>query len=140
MSDAARFGLWLYTGVIVVAVLYMVLFNPGNAFGESEAIIAGGFQKYPGQSTTLQLLGTFIVALGVMSYLFERGLNGSALPAVQITAVTGAWVIIAGLAIQDIPDSHLAPAVLGVLVFYIAPVWIATEAWAWIKSRRKSGD
>ncbi len=53
----------------------------------------------------------------------------------------------AGLVIQDLPENYLALAVLGALLVYVAPIWIVAAAWprlkrvyAWLKSRRKSGD
>ena len=140
-------GLWFYTGGIVLTLLYLVLFNPGNVLGESQAIILGRIVKYPGQSTALQLLGTFVVTMGIMPYLLERRLS-SALPRiVRITALSGASITMAGLVIQDLPENYLALAVLGALLVYVAPIWIVAAAWprlkrvyAWLKSRRKSGD
>lgn len=139
LPKPVRLVVWFYIGAVLLSALGLVLFNPGNVFGESEAIIVGWFQKYPGQSNALQILGTFIVTMGVMPYLFERRLNGSVPRAVRSTALAGAWVVMAGLAIQDIPESYLAPAVLGALSVSVVPVLILSAAWAWLKSRRKSG-
>lgn len=132
-------GLWSYTGLIILALLGLVLFNPDGALGESQAVILGWFQKYPGQSTALQLLGAFIVTMGIMPYLLERRLSSSLPLIVRITALAGASVTMAGLVIQDIPENYLAMALFGALMFYVAPVWILAATWAWLKSRRKSG-
>ncbi len=43
-------GLWFYTGGIVLTLLYLVLFNPGNVLGESQAIILGADREVPGAS------------------------------------------------------------------------------------------
>lgn len=135
----ALIGLWSYTGFIILALLYLVLFNPDSALGESQAIIFGWFRKYPGQSTALQLLGAFIVTIGIMPYLLERRLSRSLPHIVRITALAGASVTMTGLVIQDIPENYVAMVVLGALVFYVAPFWILAATWAWLKSRRKSG-
>lgn len=147
LPKPALLGLWFYTGCIVLAMLYLALFNPGNTFGESQVIILGWLQKYPGQSTALQLLGTFVVTMGIMPYLLERRLIGSLPIVVRITALAGASVTMAGLVIQDIPDSYLAPIVLGALAVSVVPVWILAAAWprlkrvySWLKSRRKPGS
>ena len=140
LPKPVRLVVWLYIGTVVLAALGLVLFNPGNVFGESEAVIVGWFQKYPGQSTALQIMGTFIVTMGVMPYLFERRLTGNVPRIVRGTALAGAWVVMAGLAIQDIPESYLAPAVLGALSASVVPVLTLSAAWAWLKSRRKSED
>ena len=139
--------LWVSTGIVVLLLLGMVLFNPGNALGGGQIITFGWFQTYPGQSTALQLLGTFIAAMGAMASLIERRLADKVPILLSIPAMAGAGVVIAGLAVQDIPDSYLASAVLGALLVYVAPVWIPAAAWAvikrgslWLKSRRKSGD
>lgn len=134
MPDAVRFGLWLYTGVIVVAVLVIVLFNPGGALGESQTITWLGFSTYPGQSALLQFLGTFIVSIGIMPSLF----NSSAPRFVPITATVGSAVVMMGQVIQGIDEISLVPAFLVVIVVYVVPAWILAATWAWLKSRRKS--
>ena len=139
MSDVARFGLWIYTGTIVLAVLYIVLFNPGDTFGDVQTTTSGWLQTYPGQSAALQLLGTFIAAIGAMGSLVERRLTDKVPIFISIPGMAGAWVVMAGLAIQDVTESSVAPAVLGVLLFYIAPAWILSMAWAWLKSCCKPG-
>lgn len=136
MSDGARFGLWLYTGVIVLILLYMVLFNPGGALGESQTItwLGFSFSTYPGQSALLQFLGTFIVSMSVMPSLFN-----SAKPRfVPIVALVGSAVIMIGQAIQGIDEIPLVPAFLVAIVVYVVPVWILVAGWAWLKSRRES--
>lgn len=132
-------GLWAYTGLVILALLCLVLFNPAGALGESQAIILGWFQKYPGQSTALQLLGAFIVTMGIMPYLLERRISSSLPLIVRITALAGASVTMAGLVIQDIPENYLAMVLLGALMVFVAPVWILAATGAWLKSRRKSG-
>ena len=141
-----RFWPWYYTIVIVLIVLYVVLVNPGDIFGDGQGVSLGWFQIYPGQSTALQLLGTFIAAVGIMASLIERRLTGKVPLALSIPAMAGAWVVMAGLAIQDIPESYVAPAVLGALLVFIATIWMLAAAWAglkwfysWLKSRRKPG-
>ena len=145
MSPKALFGPWLYTGVIVVAVLVIVLVNPGNALGESRTIACLGFcfPTYPGQSALLQFLGTFIVAISVMPSLFNSSIPRS----VPITATVGSAVVMTGQVIQGIDEISLVPAFLAVIVVYVVPVWILvagrvwiSRAWALLKSRRKSGD
>ena len=143
-----RFWPWFYTIAIVVIVLSVVLFNPGNTFRDGQVIPLGWlrFQIYPGQSTALQLMGTFIAAIGVMASLIERRLTGKVPPALSIPAMVGALVVMIGLAIQDLPENYVAPAVLGALLVFIATIWLLAAAWAglkwfysWLKSRRKSG-
>lgn len=137
MPAAVRFGLLFYTSVIVVAVLVIVLVNPGDALGESQTIACLGFcfPTYPGQSALLQFLGTFIVALSVMPSLF----NSSIPRLVPITATVGSAVVMIGQVIQGINEISLAPAFLVVIVVYVVPVWILAATWAWLKSRRESG-
>ncbi len=145
MSTKACFGLGLYTGTIVLILLYMVLFNPGGALGESRTIPFLGFcfPTYPGQSALLQFLGTFIVATSVMPSLFNSSIPRS----VPIIALVGSAVVMIGQAIQGIDEIPLVPAFLVAIVFYVVPVWILVAGWAWIsrawallKSRIKSGD
>ena len=132
-------GLWSYTGLIILALLGLVLFNPDGALGESQAVILGWFQKYPGQSTALQLLGAFIVTMGIMPYLLEQRLSSSLPLIVRITALAGASVTMGGLVIHDIPENYLAMAILGALMVFVAPAWILAVTGAWLKSRRKPG-
>ena len=148
LTKALRLGVWLYTGLVALAVLGLALFNPGNVFGESEIITLGWlrFPTYAGQSTALQLLGTFIASMGIMVSLIERRLTGNVPLALSIPAMVGALVVMAGLAIQDLPENYVAPAVLGALWVSVAPIWILAAAWAmlkrgyaWLKARRKSG-
>ena len=143
MSPKACFGLGLYTGTIVLILLYMVLFNPGGALGESRTIAFLGFcfPTYPGQSALLQFLGTFIVATSVMPSLFNSSIPRS----VPIIALVGSAVVMIGQAIQGIDEIPLVPAFLVAIVFYVVPVWILVAGWAWIsracswiKSRFKS--
>ena len=145
MSPNARFGLWFYTGVIVLILLYMVLVNPGGALGKSQTItwLGVSFSTYPGQSAILQFLGTFIVSMSVMPSLFNSSIPRS----VPITATVGSAVVMTGQVIQGIDEIPLVPAFLAVIVVYVVPVWILvagwawiSRAWAWLKSRRKSGD
>ena len=145
MSPKALFGPWLYTGTIVVAVLVIVLVNPGDALGESQTSACLGFcfPTYQGQSALLQFLGTFIVAISVMPSLF----NSSIPRFVPITATVGSAVVMTGQVIQGIDEISLVPAFLAVIVVYVVPVWILVagrgwirRAWALLKSRIKSGD
>ena len=142
-----RLFLWISTSVVVLLLLGLVLFNPGNALGSDRIVTFGWFQTYPGQSSALQLLGTFIAAMGAMASLIERRLTGKVPLALSIPAIAGAGAVITGLAVQDIPDSYLASAVLGALWVSVAPIWILAAAWAvktwfseWLKSRRKPGN
>ena len=145
MSPKACFGLGLYTGTIVLILLCMVLFNPGNALGESRTITWLGFHfsTYPGQSAILQFLGTFIVAMSIMPSLF----NSSIPRFVPLIALVGSAIVMIGQAIQGIDEIPLVPALLVAIVFYVVPVWILvagrvwiSRAWALLKSRIKSGD
>lgn len=151
-----RLGVWLYIGAVVLAALGLVLFNPGNVFGESEAVIAGVFPTYPGQSAALQILGTFIAAVGAVAHLLDirfRG-NGSVPLGVAIAAVIGPMLIISGQIIQGMKDNPLVLVVLGVmsvsviLIWILAAVALAVIKWvypwlkrvySWLKSRLKSG-
>lgn len=74
----ANFMRWFYTVVIVVAGLGLVLFNPNNivynpddALEEAEVGSIGWFPTYPGQSAALQILGTFIAAVGAVAPLLD---------------------------------------------------------------------
>ena len=149
MSDGARLGLWLYTGAVVLILLYMVLDNPGNAFGNGRNINLGWlqFQIYPGQATALQLFGTFIAAMGVMVSLVERRLTNYVPLVLSIPAMFGAVVVMVGLVIQGIAENYLILFVLGLLLVCLIPIWIMVaalaglkRAYAWLKSRIKSGD
>lgn len=156
MSARARFVLWLYTGTFVLAMLYMVLFNPDDALGKSQTITWLGISvsTYPGQSAIVQFLGTFIAAMSVMPSLFKRRQNGSADRSVPIIATVGSAVIMIGQVLESIEEAPflpdmappLVPAFLVVIVFYVAPIWILAELWpalkrfyAWLQCRRKSG-
>ncbi len=134
MSAKARFGLWLYTGTIVVIVLYIALFNPDDALGKSQTVTWLGFRfsTYPGQSAIVQFLGTFIVAMSIMPYLFERRLNGSTPRLVPITATVGSAVVMIGQVIEGIDEISLVPAFFVVILFYVLPVWIVVVGWGWM--------
>ena len=156
MSAKARVGLWVYTALIVLALLYIALFNPGDDLGESQAVTWLGltFSIYPGQSAILQFLGTFIVAMSIMPSLFERRPDGSTPRLVPITATVGSAVVMIGQAVESIVEASLVPdmvpamvpAFLVVIVFYVAPIWILAALWPALKqfyerlkSRPKSG-
>ena len=151
MSPKACFGLWLYTGTIVLILLCMVLFNPDDALGESQTItwLGFSFSTYPVQSALLQFLGTFIVSMSVMPPLFKSSTPRS----VTIIALVGSAVVMIGQAIESIEEASLlpdmapamVPAFLVVIGFYVVPVWIVVAGWArisrvcsWLKSRIKS--
>lgn len=130
-----RYGLWIYTVVIVLSVLYLVLSNPGNFLGEGNTYILWGFrfQTYPGQSTIVGFLGTFIVAMGVMVSLIERRLTGSVHPFVSIPAMAGAIVIMTGQVIQGIEEGSLILVVVGLLLALVVPFWIPVAVWVGTK-------
>ena len=159
----AHFMPWFYTVVIVVAGLCLVLFNPDNivynpddAIEEAEVRTLGWFQIYPGQSIALQILGTFIAAMGALAHLLDirlRG-NGSVPLGVAIAAVIGPMLIIFGQIIQGIEDNPLVLVVLGgmwvsfILTWILATAALAVIKWvypwlkrvySWLKSRIKSG-
>ena len=148
LPKLVRFWPWFYTVAIVLMVLYWVLDNPGNAFGDGRNINLGWFrfQIYPGQSTALQLLGTFIAAMGVMASLVERRLTGYVPLALSIPAMFGAGVVMVGLVIQGISENYLILFVLGLLLVFLIPIWILVaalaglkRAYSWLRSRRKPG-
>ena len=47
-SKLVRFWPWYYTIVIVLIVLYVVLVNPGDIFGDGKGVSLGWFQIYRG--------------------------------------------------------------------------------------------
>lgn len=159
----ARFMPWFYTVVIVLAGLYLVLcnpenivYNPDDAIEEAEVRTLGWFQTYPGQSIALQILGTFIAAMGALAHLLDirlRG-NGSVPIGVAIAAVIGPMLIIFGQIIQGIEDNPLVLVVLGGMWVSFILTWILATAaravikwvcpwlkrvYSWLKSRIKSG-
>lgn len=143
LPAGARFVLWFYTSAIVLLMLYLVFANPGNALGEGITHIVLGFrfQTYPGQSTIMGFLGTFIVAMGVMVSLIERRLTGAVHPYVAFPAMAGAVVIMASQVIQGIEEESLILNVVAPLLALVAPIWILVVAGIVIKraySRIKS--
>lgn len=104
LTKALRFWPWYYTIVIGMIGLYVVLFNPDNivynpddALEESEVGSLGWFPTYPGQSAALQILGTFIAALGGVAPLIDILRRTGSVPLGVLTAaVVGPTLIIAG--------------------------------------------
>ena len=140
---------WLSTVAIALLMLYLVVVNPGNTFGESEAILWQGvwLQIYPGQPAALQFLGTLIAAMSAMMHLTERRLTGFLWLLASILVLVGALVIMAGQVLQGIYEKSLVPGILFVLLTYFVLIWLTAAAWAvkirvssWLKSRRKSDD
>lgn len=164
LSEAVRFWRWFYTIVIGLLGLYVVLVNPDNivynpdsAPEEAQVRTFGGFQAYPGQSAALQIVGTFIAAVGAAAPLIDIRIQrpGSVPLGVLIAAVIGPSLVIAGQVIQGIEDNPLVLVVLGVMSIFVILTWIlatavgATIKWvwpwlkrvySWLKSRLKSGD
>ena len=145
----AHFMPWFYTVVVILMVIYWALVNPDNVFGNGRNINLAWFQFqiYPGQATALQLLGTFIAAMGVMVSLVERRLTNYVPLALSIPAMFGAVVVMVGLVIQGIEENYLILFVLGLLLVCLIPIWIMVaalaglkRAYSWLKSRTKSGD
>lgn len=143
-----RFALWSYTGLVILSGLYLTLFNPGNLLGGGETSTWEwfNFQTYPGQSTIVQFVGTFIAAMGVMLSLSERRPTGDIPRIVSGFAIVGASVVMTGQLLQSVEENPLAMLVIGVLLIYVAPIWILVGAWivakwayAWVKSRIRFG-
>lgn len=139
---------WLWIVVIVLMMLYLVLFNPGNTFGESELIpwLGFWFPIYPGQPAALQFLGTFIAAMGAMMHLTERRLTGFLRILALLLILFGALVMMAGQALQGIREQSSVPTILFVLLTYFVLIWFLVAAsvginrlYSWLKSRRQSG-
>ena len=167
-SKLANFLPWFYTVVIVLFGLYVVLSNPDNivynpdnpipdnTIEEAEARQIGGFQTYPGQSAALQILGTFIAAMGALAPLIDMRIRGtSSVPlGVLIAAVVGPTLVISGQVIQGMNDNPLVLVVIGVMSVSVMLTWVlaaavgAVKRWVWpwlkrvylwLKSRLKSG-
>ena len=150
----ANFMRWFYTVIIVVAGLGLVLFNPNNivynpddALEEAEVGSIGWFPTYPGQSAALQILGTFIAAVGAVAPLLDiLRRTGSVPVGVLAAAVIGPTLIIAGQVIQGMKDNPLVLVVLGVMSAFVILTWILAWVWdfaikwgwPWLKSRFKS--
>ena len=161
-SELANFMPWFYTIVIGLIGLYVVLCNPNNivynpddAPEESQVRTFGRFQTYPGQSAALQILGTFIAAVGAVAHLLDIRIRrtGSIPTGVLIAAVIGPILIIVGQLIQGLADNPLALVVLGVMCGFATLVWILAgvrfvlikwvypclkRVYSWLKSRLKS--
>ena len=133
----ANFWPWFYTVIIVLFGLYVVLSNPDNivynpddAPDEAEVSTFGWFQSYPGQSAALQILGTFIAAVGVVAHLLDMRIRGTgSVPlGVSIAAVVGPTLIIGGQVIQGMKDNPLVLVVLGVMSVSVILTWILAAA------------
>ena len=159
----ANFMRWFYTVVIVVAGLCLVLFNPDNivynpddALEEVDVGSLGWFPTYPGQSAALQILGTFIAAVGAVVPLLDTRIRGIvSIPlGVLIAAVIGPILIIAGQVIQGMKDNPLVLVVVVAMSAFVILIWILAAAvdavrkwgfpwlqrvYSWLKSRFKSG-
>lgn len=155
---------WFYTVVIVLFGLYVVLSNPDNivynpdpdnAIEETEVRTFGRL-TYPGQSAALQILGTFIAAMGALVHLLDMRIRGTgSVPlGVSIAAVVGPTLVIGGQVIQGMNDNPLVLVVLGVMWVSVILIWVlaaavgAVKRWVWpwlkrvylwLKSRLKSG-
>lgn len=160
----ASFMPWFYTVVIVLGGLYLVLwnpenivYNPDNVPEEAAARTLGWFPTYPGQSAALQIVGTFIAAVGAVAHLLDMRIRGNvSIPLGVLTAaVIGPILIIVGQVIQGVKDNPLVLVVLVVMSAFVILTWIL--AWVggvvikWVypwlkrvysrlKSRLKSGD
>ena len=158
----ANFMRWFYTVIIVVAGLCLVLFNPDNivynpddALEEAEVGSIGWFPTYPGQSAALQILGTFIAAVGAVVPLLDTRIRGAvSIPlGVLIAAVIGPTLIIAGQVIQGMKDNPLVLVVLVAMSAFVILTWILAwvgdfaikwvwpwlkRIYSWLKSRFKS--
>ena len=143
-----RIAIWFYTGVVILSGLYLALFNPNNLLGEGEIFTWGwfNFQTYPGQPTIVQFVGTFIAAMGVMLSLSERRPTGGVPRIVSGFAIVGAAVVMTGQLLQSVGENPLALIIIGVLLSYVAPIWILVGAWivakwaySWLKSRIRFG-
>ena len=154
---------WFYTIVIGLIGLYVVLFNPNNIvynqddeIGEAQVRTFGRFQTYPGQSAALQIMGTFIAAVGAVAHLLDIRIRrtGSIPTGVLIAAVIGPMLVVTGQVIQGLADNPLALVVLGVMCGCATLIWILAGAvgaaikwvypwlkrvYSWLKSRLKSG-
>lgn len=143
MLDAGRIGRWAYIGVIIALSIYLILYNPGNLFGESKPFGQGVFalQTYQGQLTALQFTGTFIVFIGIVTTMSIRQFPD----VTKVTGFAGALVIMLSQVMQIIQENFLLLAIVAVLVIYIGLFWLIR--WGWnglkrvcsrIKSRRNS--
>ena len=143
MPDAGRIGRWAYIGVIIALSIYLILYNPGNLFGESEPFGEGvfAFQTYKGQLTALQFTGTFIVFIGIVTTMSIRQFPD----VTKVTGFAGALVVMLSQVIQIIQENFLLTAIIAVLVIYIGLFWLIRQGWdgmkrvyARIKARRNS--
>lgn len=121
---------WVYTIGVIALSVWAVLSNPNMLFGESESAIGLALVElpiYPGQVTALQLLGTFAIALGLLSRMNER----QHINRVSISAIGGALLIMAGLLLQQLQENPLLLVGLIGMAFYIILIWgIAAAAQA----------
>ena len=137
---------WLWAIVLALSMLYLVVANPGNAFGESEIVTWLGFRfpTYPGQPAALQFLGTFIAAISAMMHLTERRLTGILGFLASSLVLFGALVIMAGQGLQGIHEESSVPDILVVLLIYFVLIWLlvatlvgVSRLYSWIKSLLK---
>lgn len=135
---------WLWAIAVALIMLYLVVANPGKAFGQSEIItwLVFQFQTYPGQPAALQLLGTLIAAMSAMIRLTERQLTGFSEILTSILVPFGALVIMVGQGLQGIHEKSSVPDILVVLLTYFVLIWLLVAAliginrlYSWIKSR-----
>lgn len=138
MPDAGRIGRWAYIGVIIALSIYLILYNPGNLFGESEPFGEGvfAFQTYKGQLTALQFTGTFIVVLGLLTTMSIRRFPD----VTKATGLAGASVVMLSQVIQIIQENTLLLVILPLLAIYIGLFWLIKWGWnglKWVYSRIK---
>ena len=112
---------WGYTVAIILVVLWLILYNPGNTFGESDTFEVGVFaiQTYSGQLTALQFTGTFIVVIGIVTTIDLRRFPDTA----KVTGIAGALVIMFSQVMQIGQENFPLLAFVSVLVIYVGLVW-----------------
>lgn len=113
---------WISTWAIIVIFIYTTLVNPGGLLGESRTVNLFVFElpTYKGQGTVLQFIGTFIVALGLVTRLSSR----REINKVTTSGIIGGIGIMVGLLMQTIQENPLLALVLILMLFYISFFWI----------------
>lgn len=121
LPDAGRIWGWAYIGVIIALSIYLILYNPGNLFGESKPFGEGvfAFQTYKGQLTALQFTGTFIVVIGIVTTIDLRRFPDTA----KVTGIAGALVIMFSQVMQISQENFPLLAFVSALVIYAGLVW-----------------
>lgn len=132
MPDAGRIWGWAYIAFIIALSIYLILYNPGNLFGESKPFSEGVFalQTYKGQLTALQFTGTFIVVIGIVTTMSIRQFPD----VTKVTGLAGASVVMLSQVMQIIQENFLLLAIVAVLVIYISLFWLI--GWGWNGLRR----